>query len=329
MTSRRDDLLARIATLYYYQDLSQQEIAQQIGISRSNVSRLLKEAREQGVVEIFIHYPIARVVELERQIVERFGLRAAGVVETELNDPTATLQRAAQLAGTILDDALADTQTLGISWGTTVHAVIDSFAPRRRHDVEVVQLMGGIPSAEPTIDGPALAQRLARTLTGRYRYLHAPLVVDRPEVVEALLSQRNIAEALEVAANAEVALVGIGAVDSALSSLLRAGYLSPEEFQSMRERGAVGDLCARHFDQRGLPVAPDLDARLMAIRLDQLARIPTVIGAACSTRKAAAIRGALRGGFLDILVTDADTAEAVLLLDMQLERQEREQIAAL
>jgi DNA-binding transcriptional regulator LsrR (DeoR family) len=328
MTIRRDELLARIATLYYYQDLSQQEIAQQLGISRSNISRLLKEARDQGIVEIYIHHPIARNIELERQLVERFALRLARVVETDMADATATLQRTAQLAAATLDEALAEASTLSISWGTTVHATIDSFAPRQRYDVEVVQLMGGLPAAEPTIDGPALVQRLARVLTGRYRYLHAPLIVDGPEVAEGLLSQRHIAEALETAASAEVALVGIGALDSALSSLLRAGFLSAEEFEMIRAQGAVGDICGRHFNSRGQPVAPELDARLIAITLDQLIRIPTVIGAACSTRKATAICGALRGGYLDILVTDDATAEAVLLLDTQLERQKSVAVAA-
>jgi len=324
MADRRDALLARVATLYYYHDLSQQEIAQQLGISRSNISRLLKEAREQGVVEIHIHHPINRNMELERQLIERFGLRAAGVADDDPGDQSSPLQRAAQLAAMILDDCLVGARVLAISWGTTVHAIVDSFAPRRRHDVEVVQLMGGVSSVEPTIDGPALVQRLARTLTGRYRYLHAPLIVDRPEVAQALLSQRNIAEALEVATSADVALVGIGALDASMSSLLRAGYLSAEEFARIAAQGVVGDICARHFDREGRPAAPEIDARLVAVRLDQLAAIPTVIGAACSVKKAAAIRGALRGGYLDIFVTDSATAEAVLLLDAQRQRELQE-----
>jgi deoxyribonucleoside regulator len=237
-------------------------------------------------------------------------------------DALATLQRAAQLAARLLDEQLDGASALGISWGTTVYAVVDSFAPRRRHDVEVVQLMGGVSSSEPVIDGPALVQRLARTLSGRYRYLHAPLIVDRPEVAEALLGQRNIAEALELAAGAEVALVGIGALDSTLSSLLRAGYLSAEEFELIGRNGAVGDICARHFDRRGRPVAPEIDARTISVRLDELGRIPTVIGAACSPAKAPAILGALLGGYLDLLVTDSDAAEAVLLLDAARQRED-------
>jgi len=326
MIDRREELLARIANLYYNQDLSQQEIAQQMGISRSNISRLLKEARDQGIVEIYIHYPIARDQELERQLGERFRLRESAIVRTEHRDTAATLQRTAQLAARILDENLRGAAILGISWGTTVNAVIDAFNPRWRHDVEVVQLMGGIASTEVSIDGPVLVQRLARSLTGRYRYLHAPLIVDRPEIAEGLLSQRKIAEALEMATRADVALVGIGALDMQISSLLRAGYLSIEEFRMIGMCGVVGDICARHFDKDGRSVVPAVDARLISVQLQDLARIPTVIGTACGQAKAAAILGALRGHYLDILVTDSATAEAILQLDIQ-QRQIAEQFA--
>lgn len=315
MLEDRDELLARIAALYYYQDQSQQEIADQLAISRSNISRMLKEARDRGIVEIFIHQPIRRDLEIERQLQERFGLREAAVVQSIPGDERATLNQAAQLAARLLDDSLGGAKILAISWGTTVHAIVNTFAPRRRHDIEIVQLMGGVSSSEPAIDGPALVQRMARTLTGRYRYLHAPLLVDRPEVAEGLLGQRNIGEALEVAAQADVALVGIGVLERQASSLLRAGYLSVDEFEAIRRQGVVGDICGRHFDLWGRPAAPAIDARLIAIRLDQLSAIPTVIGTACSPAKAQAILGALRGGYLDVLVTDSAAAEAVLLLD--------------
>lgn len=313
MAEDREELLARVAGLYYYHDRSQQEIAEQLSLSRSNISRMLKEARERKIVEIFINHPLHRSFLAEQQLAEQFGLREALVVESVPHNPAATLHRVAQLAARVLDENLAEARVLGLSWGTTVHAIANIFAPRRRYDVEVVQLMGGVASADPAIDGPALVQHVAHMLTDRYRYLHAPLVVDTPDVASSLLNQRNIAEALDVAVRADVALVGIGALDPMVSSLLRAGYLSHDEFEEIRTLGGVGDICARHFDAGGRPVAPALDERLIAISLEQLAAIPTVIGTACGQAKAAALLGALRGGYLDILVTDSETAELVLL----------------
>lgn len=314
MAYERDALLAEIARRYYLNDQSQQEIADQLDLSRSNISRLLKEARRRGIVEIYVHDPLGRDAQLEGELIKHFGLHQAGVVETITGDPLATVGQAAALAAQILDVKLADAHSLGISWGTTINAIAHAFAPQHRYDVEVVQMMGGVGSSDPTIDGPAVAQRIAQALTGRYRYLHAPLIVDTPAIAQALLAERNIAETLSVAAQADVALVGIGAVVPSVSSLMRAGYLSPAEFRMIQEAGVVGDICARHFDLAGQPAAPEIDARLISISLDTITKIPMVIGVAGGTAKARAIFGALSGKYLDILITDSATAEAVLAL---------------
>lgn len=314
MTDDRDELLAHVATLYYHHDKSQQDIATQLDLSRSNVSRMLKEARERGIVEIFIRHPLRRVPRLEQQLVDRFGLREAGVVQTLPADNDATLARAAELAARFLDNALEHAQVLGISWGTAVQATVNAFAPRRKHDVEVVQLMGGVSPSDPAIDGPALAQRMARRLTNRYRYLHAPLLVNTPDVAQGLLAQRNVAETLAVAQQSNVALVGIGALSPGVSSLLRAGYLAREEFDAIKAAGGVGDICARHFDRQGRHTARYLDDRLISITLDQINAIPTVIGVATNAAKAEALLGALNGHYIDILITDSEAAETLLQL---------------
>jgi DNA-binding transcriptional regulator LsrR (DeoR family) len=279
---------------------------------------MLKEARERGVVEIFIHHPMRRDFSLEQQIQRQFKLRSVAVVQSAANDSAATMRQLAQLGARTLDENLDRARVLGISWGRTIHQIVEQFSPRQRHDVEVVQLMGGLSGDDPAIDGTALVQRLARTLTNRYRYIHAPLIVDSPQVAAGLRAQRNIAEALELAGSADVALVGIGALDERTSSLLHAGYLTQDEFVAIRQRGAVGDICARHFDQEGRAAAPEIDARLIAISLEQLAAIPIVIGVAGTAAKAPAILGALRSGHIDILVTDSDAAEAIILRDARL-----------
>jgi DNA-binding transcriptional regulator LsrR (DeoR family) len=310
----RDELLAQVATLYYDLGKSQQEIALEFNLSRSNISRLLKEARERGIVEIFIHHPLRRVTNLEQQLCERFGLRDATVVESVPGDDDLTLSRAAKLAARVLDQALENVQVLGLSLGRAVHATVNAFTPSRRFDIEVVQLMGAGSQANAAFDGPVLVEQIARRLTNRVRYLYAPNIVDSAVVARGLLEQTNLAATLTLARQADVALVGIGALSPVVSGLVGANVLTPEELNAFKADGVVGDICGRHFDKFGEQVRSDLNDRVIAITLDELKAISTVIGVACTAAKVEAILGALRGGYLDILVTDSAAAEAVLTL---------------
>ncbi len=314
MLDGRDELLAQIATLYYDLGKSQQEIAGELGLSRSNISRMLKEARERGIVEIFIHHPLRRVSHLEQQLCKWFGLREAAVVESVPGDDDLTLARAAKFAARLLDQALENVQVLGISLGRAVHATVNAFTPSRRFDVEVVQLMGAGSQANPAFDGPALIEQAARRLTNRARYLYAPNIVDSALIARALVEQTNLAATLMLARQADVALVGIGALAPVVSGLVVANVLTPEELSTFKANGVVGDICGRHFDRYGQQVISDLDNRVIAITLDELKAIPNVIGVACTAAKVEAVLGALRGGYLDTLVTDSAAAEAVLAL---------------
>ncbi|GAC1564126.1 MAG: hypothetical protein NVS2B7_38070 [Herpetosiphon sp.] len=252
---------------------------------------------------------------------DRFHLRQVGVVQGMTEDAPTLHDPATTLSGEILDSLLVGARSLGISWGTTVHQIAHAFAPRHHHDVRVIQMMGGVGSTDPAIDGPAVAQRLAHALTNRYHYLHAPLIVDSPTTARALLAQRTVAETLNLAAQVDVALVGIGALDPTVSSLLRAGFLTQEEFHTIETAGVVGDICARHFDINGRAAAPEIDKRLIGINLEQLALIPIVMAVACGAAKARAILGALRGNYVDVLITDASAAKLVLTLADELDAQ--------
>ena len=157
-----------------------------------------------------------------------------------------------------------------------------------------------------------LARRLADLLGGRCRYLNAPLVVDSEEVASALLRQRGVRDTLAAAGQADVALVGIGALIPEVSSLLRAGYLSRRGLADIRRTGAVGDVCGHLFTAEGRLVESEFQRRVIAIAAAPLSRIPRVIGVAAGRRKAEAVLGALRCGLVNVLVTDEETARAVL-----------------
>ncbi|MBA2768265.1 MAG: sugar-binding transcriptional regulator [Sporichthyaceae bacterium] len=310
---RREDLVADAAALYYQSRLDQQEIARRMKVSRSTVSRMLSEALDTGIVEIRIRRPLALAEDVQRALVSTFGLRDALVLAAH-GPAEALLGRVGALAARYVDGVLTDDDVLAISWGTSLRAVTDALEPRIPRTVEVVQMLGGACSRDPQVDGTELARRLADLLGGRCRYLNAPLVVDSEEVASALLRQRGVRDTLAAAGQADVALVGIGALIPEVSSLLRAGYLSRRGLADIRRTGAVGDVCGHLFTAEGRLVESEFQRRVIAIAAAPLSRIPRVIGVAAGRRKAEAVLGALRCRLVNVLVTDEETACAVLTL---------------
>lgn len=308
---RRDDLLSEVATLYYRSGLDQEAIAGRLGVSRSTVSRLLREALQTGVVEIRIRHALPLEEKLQRDLIGRFGLRDALVLDSNGRRDDA-LPRVGQLGARYLKTMLDDGNSLAISWGTAVRAVADGLGSSVPRDVEVIQMLGGAGSRDLGVDGTELARRLADSLGGRCRYLNAPLVVDDERVAAALLRQRDVRETLAAAANADFAVVGIGALVPAVSSFLRAGHLTRRGITEIRRSGAVGDVCGHLFSVDGNLVDAELTRRIVTIDVAALRRIPRVVGVAVGAAKAEAILGALRGGLINVLVTDDATARDVL-----------------
>jgi DNA-binding transcriptional regulator LsrR (DeoR family) len=312
-SNNRDDLLARVASLYYEYDMSQQEIADRLRISRSNISRLLKEAKDKGIVEIHIQRRVTTHPLLEAQFCARFALKRAMIVDGEGYTYEELLSAAGQLAAWYLEEILQPRIVMGISWGTGVAAAIHAFAPQRHLHIDIVQLIGSVGAVSSFIDGPELARQLASKLGGSYYYLQAPLFVDSHTTRDMFLEQPVIAEALRRAREAHVALVGIGTTDTAASSFLRAGHLTESQLEDLRAQGAVGETAGKHFDIHG-NVHLDINNRVVAIPPHDLKLIPDVVAVACGLAKTSAILGVLRGGYINALATDAATARAVLQL---------------
>ena len=309
--ARRDDLIAEVATLYYRSRLDQEEIARRVGVSRSTVSRMLSEALESGVVEIRIRGSLPLAEELQRDLVRKFGLRDALVLDAN-GRRVDTLDRIGRLAARYLDTTLSDGDVLAISWGTGVRAVADGLEPKVPRNVEVIQMLGGAGSRNLDVDGTELARRLAGLLGGRCRYLNVPLVVDDEEVAAGLLRQRGVRETLAAAAQADLAIVGIGALVPSVSSMLRAGHLTRRDITELRRSGAVGDVCGHLFTVDGALVDAEIARRIVAVGVAALRRIPRVVGIAVGTEKVEAILGAMRSGLVNVLATDDATACEVL-----------------
>lgn len=308
---RRTEVLVDVATRYYLEHQSQADIARDLGSTRSNVSRMLTAARERGIVRIEIARPPARDEASERLLVRRFGLREAVVHAGEDRG----VREVARLAADWLVAGLSDGMRITLSWGRSLSAVVRSVAPSRRLDVEVVQA-GGDLHLSRELSGNELARGLAERLGGTSSYLPAPAIVDSAAAARELLRTRAIARQLAKARTADVALVGIGGFGSGFAAqLLESTHLDEEDRAAFDRAAPVGDILARFYGEDGRQVDTPLRDRVLALELEELAAIPCRVGVAQGSGKAAGVLGAVRGGLVDVLVTDTATAGAVLALD--------------
>lgn len=315
----RAELLAEVGELYYLHGRDQSSIAEEVGTSRSNVSRLLGEARRRGIVDIRINHPLGRALELERRLANEFGLDEARVLATrpgrsiegrETADP---LRGVGRLGAVYLLDLLVDGLTIGVSWGTSLEALVNAVAPTRPQTVEVVQLLGGLSWVSQSLSGHELGRRLADRLGGRFAYLHAPAIVDSTEARDLLLRQEGIADVLAKGRKADLALLGIGSLGTGSSrALFSRPELTPAERREIRSGGAVGDICARLFDRDGSPCEVAANRHVVGLELDELRAVPRRVGIACGVEKVVGISGALRGRLVNVLITDEATAQQVL-----------------
>ena len=306
--------LIKAARMYFVDGRSQDDIARVLGTSRSNVSRMLSAARAQGIVEIRVHDQTTRAVELEQALRERFELSHVRVAAFR---PGADVAAAAgDLAAQWLDESLRDGQVLALSWGTSLQAMVAAVSVDQPRSVEVVPLVGGLSTAESLMAGQELVRQLAGRLGATYRYLHGPALLRSEAARDALLAEPSIGDVVARARTADIALVGIGAVGTGSSNNILEGLgLSPSQRAAFLAQGPVGDTCCRFFDAEGRPIGGVVHDRVLAVELEDLRRIPTVIGVVTGAEKTPGVLGALHGGVIDGLITDASLAHSILTAD--------------
>ncbi|MBI5304710.1 MAG: sugar-binding transcriptional regulator [Chloroflexi bacterium] len=312
--SDQEELLVHVARYYYAQHLTQAEIGRRINASRSTVSRLLQQALDSGIIKITINYAWERAQELEQQLIARFHLRDARVLIGKGRDEEEIRKGMGVLAARVIDSHVKDGTVFGISYGRSLASTIAALHPTRKIAMTVVPIIGALGSDKPLIDGPELVRQIAQIYGGEYRYLPVPLLVEDTRTRDALIQSAQIYDILTLARKANVALLGIGALGPDVSSLIWSGYLNERELARLKDQGAIGHMCGQFFDQDGQPLDVELNRRAIGIGIKTLQNIETVIAVAGSAAKAEAILGALRGRYLNVLVTDDNAARRVLEL---------------
>ncbi len=311
--SDTDELLSiRAAELYYEENQTQDEIGVILRLTRWKVGRLLASAKANGFIRIEIVHPRARRLPIERRLRESTGLTDAIVVSSAGVSSEVELQsRTAQAAADFLTSLRPIPRTLGISWGRTLHDVSLHLKQGWAPGVNVVQINGGVSLHQRTGTAASTAVTIAHKADGSATLLPSPAVFERLETKQAMEADRAVAGVLDLARNAQAYLFSAGQAD-ANSALVDSGFLTVEQIDDLVSRGAVGDVVGRYIDANGRIVDPELNERTVGIQIDQLRRAPLTIAVISGNDKHAIARAVVRNGLCTVLVTDEDTANALL-----------------
>lgn len=299
---------AMVARRFYLANKQKNEIAEELGISRFKVARLLDEARESGIVRIQIDVPTELDLELGEQVAQRFHVRRVLAARTLDKDPESLSAVVGAAAAQYLSNILGATDLLGISWGRALTSTVDAFSTRSA--TSVVQLAGGINARHSDIGGEELVRRMAAKTGGKPYPLHAPFLVGSAEMARELRGDPSLADAVSVFGSLTVAAVGVGAWDPPSSAVFN--ELTASERSDLASLRTTADICGIVFDDKGQVVTSPLTERVVGITLDELRRVPEIIAIAGGRDKVAAIAAGLRSGLVSTLVTDTHTARRLL-----------------
>ncbi|MDA8412008.1 MAG: MarR family transcriptional regulator [Treponema sp.] len=302
-----EDLLIAVANLYFLEDFTQKEIAERMGQSRIAVTRMLKRARDEGLVRISIERPLPEHVDLALKLERRFGLASATVVPTGAN-AKATLQEIGKAGARVLERQSLSGQRLGVAWSETVRSILPYVERIASPPLCVNELAGTYlaPSTPYGVSFP-LAEKLGVALES----IPMPVLVRSARVRTMMIQEPAIGKALENAAKVRLAIVGLGNV-SRDSSIMKTGYIEPEYLVELKMKGAVGDILMRYYDEQGRSISTSFSDKIVSLSMDRIRQIPFVLALAFGSKKVAAIHGALCGRLIQGLVTDSRSAEALL-----------------
>lgn len=301
-------LLSSVANLYYNSDLTQNQIAERFYTSRSKISRMLKEARELGIVEIKIREPWENNQILEKKLVELFPIRHARVISVRERNLSLVLQKLGEAAAYYLDSVVNSDTILGVSWGNTVYHTVRSIKTTKNLPLTVVPIMGGIGVNNPQRDSLDFSKELADAYGGKYHYIYAPLFVKTKTLRDSLIQEDNIREVLEIARSANVVLTSVGSMVYKTWK----DYVSTDTLMKLEKKGAVGHIGGHFFDRNGREIPSELTDRLIGIGMEDFRKAEEVICVAGMEEKAEAMLGVLQSGCVTTLITDEFAAGKVL-----------------
>ena len=311
-SSQFDDLTVRVAWLYHQRDWTQEQIARKYRVSRTTIARLLQRARRDGLVKIsFASGPKRRML-VEESLCQRYSLVEAILVEST-PDPTARQTALARATAAYLERSLEDRMLVSVGTSRTLHEMANIFSPSRKLPGCVfVEMLGGIAAEDPRFDTYNVSWELAQRCGASARHLFTPAILSSREARDVILSDPGIAKTMELAANSDMSLLAIGDIGASCPILFQMAGFDESDVRVLQANGAVGEILGRVYDIHGNAVSTPIDDRILGLSLDQIRALPFVVAVGGGKSREAAILGALRQGFIKVLITDYETGEALM-----------------
>jgi DNA-binding transcriptional regulator LsrR (DeoR family) len=313
MKARYDiQLMVQASKMYFINGLTQEQIAQQLGISRSSVSMMLSEAKDFGIVEISIKDPKNNVQDIADQFISRFSLKGCLVIPTAIDDVRILTRVVASQGADFAEDILRSHTTVGIAWGTTCYEFMLSFTNRNKlSDVNVVPMIGGTSRIASEYQLNEMVRMFAEKLHGTPSFIYAPAIAETIADHELYMQSTSMKSILEKWHNMDAAIVSAGAPPEFYDNRMVIDLAQKQQYETSESR-VIGDICARRFNLKGEFIQNEYSARIMGIDEDSLRHIENVICIAAGKHKILSIIGALRTNVINYFVTDENTARSVL-----------------
>lgn len=297
-----DELVSKAAWYYYIENMTQQSIAEKLGISRMKVIRLLEAARETGIIQFRISQGNGNQLPIEQKLRQQWNLKNVLIIPTPDNKSRLN-EHLALAAANFLADQVTENTFINMGYGDTPSRVLNHLANITDVPVSIVSFTGGVSYYLPNSTSNVFKARL--------HLYPAPLVLSSKEVCQSILQEPSVKEIRRMVKLSSFSIVGIGAMNPD-ATILSNGILSQNDFAYLTMKGAVGDILTHFIDKNGVPVVTSIEDRLVSTPLDTLKELNNVIGIAGGEQKVTVIRAALRGGYIDSLITDEDTAKKLI-----------------
>ncbi len=314
MKEEKVKLLSQVAYMHFVEGKSQSDIAKELGIYRTTISRMVKQARNEGIVEIKIHHFDQALYSLERHLKEIYGLKYISIVASRIEDTEATRDEILAVeAAAFLKSKIESKNIVGLAWGATIGETIAKLENRKNVQATFVPIVGGPSHINSRYHVNTLVYEMSRKFEGKSLFVNATVVQESRELKEGILGSNYFSELRHYWRQLDVAVVGIGGPLHAKESQWR-DLLSSADYEELTLREAVGDCCCRFFDGEGKVLKGSLDGRTIGVELEQLSEVPIAVGIARSKTKARGILAMIKKQFINTLITDEETALEVLRL---------------